>query len=420
MKPLWICSISILLAAALLAGQEASQPSQQKDSCFKCHLELAGTPLGDPAEQFEPDVHREVGLSCADCHGGDPSAEDVEVAMSLQRGYLGAPEFKDIPEFCGRCHASAEFMRHYDPSLRIDQLAEYRSSNHGQRLAQGDTQVAVCTSCHSVHGIRRASDPLSPVYPAQVADTCGQCHSDEERMKPYGLATDQETLYQASAHGIAMNDKRDISAATCNDCHGNHGAAPPGVSSVANVCGNCHGTQRNLFQQSAHGELFASLELSACITCHNNHSIAAADEGLLAGSEGACANCHEDDAGMEAAQQFASAIGGLTAQIEGAREILHRAERAGMEVSGPLFDLHEAGNQVVLARNEVHLLDLEKIQLTIAEGAKVAQASHQKGMDAFEQLDFRRQGLYVALLIIGLVVAGLALWIRELERKPGE
>ena len=40
----------------------------------------------------------------------------------------------DIPDFCGRCHSNIEYMRHFNPSPRTDQLAEYWTSGHGKQL----------------------------------------------------------------------------------------------------------------------------------------------------------------------------------------------------------------------------------------------------------------------------------------------
>src|SRR6266540_7241295 len=32
---------------------------------------------------------------------------------------------------CGRCHSDAQFMKRYNPALRVDQVAEYATSVHG-------------------------------------------------------------------------------------------------------------------------------------------------------------------------------------------------------------------------------------------------------------------------------------------------
>src|SRR5262249_23258367 len=138
---------------------------------------------------------------------------------------------------------NVETMKRYNSSIRVDQAAEFATSVHGKRLAAGDTNVATCVSCHGNHGIKAVKDPTAPVYPTHIAETCGKCHSNADTMKTYGIPTDQVQKYATSVHFEALMKKQDISAPTCNDCHGNHGSTPPGTSAVGNVCGTCHGRQ---------------------------------------------------------------------------------------------------------------------------------------------------------------------------------
>ena len=137
-------------------------------------------------------------------------------------------------------------MRRFSPRQRVDQAAEYATSVHGKQLATGDVRVPTCASCHGAHGIRLVNDAKSPVFPTNVATTCTACHASQTHMSGYKLAngsplpTNQLAEYQKSVHYAALTKGNDLSAPTCNDCHGNHGAAPPGVGAVANVCGTCH------------------------------------------------------------------------------------------------------------------------------------------------------------------------------------
>ena len=78
---------------------------------------------------------------------------------------------------------------------------------------------------------------------------------------------DQLARWQQSVHARALVERGDLSAPTCNDCHGNHGAMPPGVESVTFVCGQCHGREASLFRASAkhegfvaHNEMFRELD----------------------------------------------------------------------------------------------------------------------------------------------------------------
>ena len=162
-----------------VSGQQNQPPSTPaQDNCAACHSRLNDRRLSAPVTLFSSDIHREKGFGCASCHGGDASREGVD-AMDPRRGYIGKPPHERIPDMCARCHADAAFMRRYNPAIRVDQLAEYRTSVHGRRLAeQKDLKVATCASCHSPHSIRPASDPQSSVHPTRVVDTCGGCHAN--------------------------------------------------------------------------------------------------------------------------------------------------------------------------------------------------------------------------------------------------
>src|SRR5208282_3847725 len=165
----------LLLPSALFADQAPAQPA--KSSCVDCHSSFPA-PTGVTEEQWAADIHAQKGLTCAGCHGGDPKDPSPEGAMSKKAGFRGKPKRTEIPAMCAKCHADGSYMRQYNPSLRTDQLAQYQTSVHGKRLAKGDTKVAVCIDCHSVHGIRPAKDTRSTVNPLNVANTCSRCHSD--------------------------------------------------------------------------------------------------------------------------------------------------------------------------------------------------------------------------------------------------
>jgi len=308
MKPHGASRTSILLVLLFLPGLQAASP---ETSCVRCHSDAS---LFDPeqtriVESYAADIHAAAGLSCQDCHGGNPdpaTAEDPTAAMDKgfrQNPYRGAPMRAQVPRFCGTCHSDPDYMKKFRPDLRVDQEQEYWTSRHGQALKKGDEKVATCIDCHGVHGIRSIKDGESKVFPRNVADTCGGCHSDAERMKAYRLPdgsplpTNQNALWKTSVHGQAMLDKQDLSAPTCNDCHGNHGAVPPGVESVSFVCGQCHGREASLFRKSAkhegfsrHSEYLAENQGAECTTCHELPPSFSEIAPLRSLTE--CATCH--------------------------------------------------------------------------------------------------------------------------------
>lgn len=274
-------------------------------SCTSCH-----SIVDDVVEHFANDVHMTIGLSCHDCHGGNPDpalAEDPQGAMASDfeaNPYRGAPARAAIPEFCGTCHSDPAYMKRFKPDARVDQVSEYWTSQHGALLRQGDERVATCIDCHGVHGIRRPTDSESRVYPTHVAETCRGCHGNAETMAGYKLddgtpiPIDQYELWRRSIHAAAMFEREDLSAPTCNDCHGNHGARPPGLDSLSFVCGQCHGREASLFRESAkkqgfenHNELLANG--GECADCHSSEQITAVS-GVSHFTE--CETCHGNHA----------------------------------------------------------------------------------------------------------------------------
>src|SRR5574341_2316764 len=103
-----------LLAAAFLL-LSASAWGQAPNTCVDCHSFLE-PPLKVTADQFAADVHAQKGLTCASCHGGDPSKDDDQ-AMSKTAGFRGHIQRSKIPELCAGCHSDGAFMRKFNPSL---------------------------------------------------------------------------------------------------------------------------------------------------------------------------------------------------------------------------------------------------------------------------------------------------------------
>jgi len=383
-----------------------------------CHAALGGS-MAAPVTAFEHDIHADRGFSCVACHGGDASVAGMG-AMDPARGFVGRPRGRQVLDVCGQCHSDAAFMRQYNPSLRVDQVTEYLTSVHGRRLIrQGDTAVATCLSCHPAHDIRPPNDPLSSVHPVNVAATCASCHADAERMEPYGIATDQPEKYERSVHWAALSEGGDLSAPTCNDCHGNHGAAPPGLTSVGNVCGQCHSVMADFYEGSRHATTFTMLGVPGCATCHQNHEVVTPGDEMLGLGEGAvCARCHgSEDPGGQTAVAMRALIDSLERAHVTADSILERAENAGIEVSQALFDLGGANDALVMSRAAVHSFDLPTLESEASEGLAVAAQAYERGQDAMAELQFRRTGLAVSVAIILVLIVGLVIKIRDIERR---
>lgn len=403
--------VSILFLTSFISAQE--------NSCVECHNELEDE-LKAPIEAFEQDVHQRFGLSCSDCHGGNSKEEDIDLAKD--RTFKGSPSRLENPEFCGTCHSDPNYMRKYNPGIRIDQLELYKTSQHGHLLQKGDKKAAVCSDCHGIHGILEATQPKSMVFPWNIPQTCSECHSDKEYMGEYKIPTNQWEEYKESVHAQALLQKKDLSAPVCNDCHGNHGANPPEITSIAFVCRQCHPSTGELFSESPHKEAYAAMRISECEACHGNHEILKpSDEMLGTGEEAVCIQCHDPDTKpYQIASTFKTRLDFLVERFNHVDDVLETAEKKGVEVSEPKFRLMEANTALVLARNLTHSLNVSDFEENISEGEQVLVEVQGLGEAALREAKFRRTGLIIATVFIILLAIALFFKIRQIERHPSK
>jgi len=423
----WFVCITVSFAqeptstADRLPAQETEAAGPHRDACVVCHLELDDDL--DPADRIFShifsDVHFARELSCADCHGGDPTAyDDEDLAMWDNESFVGVPDKVDLPNFCGKCHSDPTTMRRYNPRVNTDQVSQYYSSKHGQALVRGEERVAACVDCHGIHGILEADNPNSPVYHVNVPVTCATCHSQATYMADFALPTDQFIKYQASVHGVALLEQKDLGAPACNDCHGNHGAVPPNVNDIAHVCGNCHINNQELFQNSHINDVFFEAGIPLCIGCHNKHAIAKSTDEFLNWESSMCLKCHEDGGvAKELARTFYGIISGLKMNIQHADSLVERAEQKGMEISDLLFDVENAHRALIQTRTSIHSFNAEFVHDTAAEGDTAAVRAAMGAELLLSEYDFRRKGLFAASLIITFLVIMIYLKIRQIERR---
>jgi len=89
-----------------------------------------------------------------------------------------------------------------------------------------------------------------------------------------------------------------------------------------------------------------------------------------------------------------------------------------MEVSQPLFDLNGAKTALVKARASIHGFNLNGVNTEVKPGLEIADKARTRGIRALDELQFRRKGLAVSVLVILALVIGLIVKIRWMERRP--
>ncbi len=395
-------------------------------TCAQCHsssetMKKFGSKLPtNQLSELQTSVHAKLSFTgkeniaqCTTCHG-------AHGIVSVKNSSSPVHPSK-VTALCSSCHSDANFMKMYNPSLPVDQLQKYRTSVHGKKHEKGDIKVAECASCHGSHAIRSVNDTRSTIYPSNIPATCGKCHSDKEYMKEYKIPVNQLEKYQKSVHGQALLVKHDLSAPACNDCHGNHGATPPGVQSISKVCGTCHALNADLFSSSPHKKAFDEKNLPECETCHGNHEILHATDELLGTSEKAvCVKCHspsKNQEGYRIAGIMRMLIDSLHDQRKTAEALINDAEQKGMEVAEAKFKLREAHQASLQSRTIVHAFNEEKFREVVSGGIGVSQFVQQEAQQSIDDYFFRRKGLGVSTLIITMLAISLFLYIRKIESK---
>ncbi len=251
--------------AGVSASANKGQPSRPltvagpKDNptCLMCHgnqgmtTKIGGDEVSISVDgnAYADSVHgKQVG--CVDCHSDKTGFPHEKTMAADARSYA-----VELSKSCQKCHQST-----YD---------DYRGSVHGQAIASGNNNAAVCADCHTAHAIGKAT-PLT-----YKADTCSKCH-------PKVVES-----YNDSVHGkLVASGKKD--AATCIDCHTGTDSsahklqavnAPDSVTSgknVAETCGKCHTKVAENYASTFHGKamrLGTSGAAPTCVDCHGAYGI---------------------------------------------------------------------------------------------------------------------------------------------------
>jgi hypothetical protein len=116
----------------------------------------------------------------------------------------------------------------------------------------------------------------------------------------------------------------------------------------------------------------------------------------------------------------------LKQEIAKSEELVKAAERLGMEVRGPRFDLRQAFDALTNARTLVHSFKPAPMEAALGEGLKVTTQVQEVAGAALAEHTNRRVWLAASLIPILLVVGLLLVYIRALplpeaiaQEEPG-
>ncbi len=162
-----ISSSGAFLTITFLILFVASPRAEEKPvACVICHEYLGGE-LARPVREWKDSVHRQNGITCVLCHGGNSDVDLGDMtritpqqlmdrksrAMSKSHGFIGKPSGKTMFDLCGRCHGAS--------------VDRYAGSIMGKAYLESKGGPS-CVTCHGPH-----NNIIPP-----VPKVCVACHNE--------------------------------------------------------------------------------------------------------------------------------------------------------------------------------------------------------------------------------------------------
>lgn len=231
--------------------------------------------------------------TCSDCHGAHGVLPSRDPASTVSA--------KNTPGTCGKCHEGIQEI--------------YAQSVHGKKSAENDPRAAICTDCHSAHGIREIGS--APDFLRDVIAECGTCHDTKDNS---GRESSYYKTYHESYHGqvTRLGSKR---AARCSDCHGAHDILPladansrVSGANLIETCAKCHpGADASFVKYDPHADyrdarnypllhgvwLYFMIMMSSVFTFFGLHTILWFVKSTLVRRKLGAANYHHDHAATQ-------------------------------------------------------------------------------------------------------------------------
>lgn len=149
--------------------------------CASCHRQVYAEYAQSVHGRALSDTNNADVPTCIDCH----SSHSIRAARSAS--------FHDaIPDTCGGCHGKKEVMAKYGLSTAV--VKTYLSDFHGMTLQLHRKEIrnrqrpaaplAVCSDCHGVHTIGRATGENAAVIKSNLLKRCQSCHPNASENFP--------------------------------------------------------------------------------------------------------------------------------------------------------------------------------------------------------------------------------------------
>ena len=107
----------------------------------------------------------------------------------------------------------------------------------------------------------------------------------------------------------------------------------------------------------------------------------------------------------------------LKKDIEVAKELLNRAEDHGMLSVELRYDISQVESDLVQSRTLIHAFSLATLENSLKEGSATIRAVQDTARNFFEELSYRKIGLWITWFFIALFVLALIIKIRDLNEE---
>jgi hypothetical protein len=133
------------------------------NSCVQCHSKPAFRGIDKKLYKYfrdwELSIHAQEGVTCVDCHGGNPNSPDKKNAHGNDIQQLLTPvKYEQISMTCGKCHEK--------------NAENYKKSKH-YRILTEKGRAHPTPTCVTCHGSINTSIPKHD----EIANICASCHN---------------------------------------------------------------------------------------------------------------------------------------------------------------------------------------------------------------------------------------------------
>lgn len=158
------CIVSLALVSVVWAqSKQSTVPPPEADyrtnNCVTCHAQITQpVALSNRYFEWHSSAHKEYGVSCEKCHGGDPSTSDkvkAHVGIYPYANQRSQIHFRNLPTTCKSCHQGV--------------VQAFVESKHYQNLKTTGLGPS-CSTCHA----HMASEVV--LSPQQISHLCAYCH----------------------------------------------------------------------------------------------------------------------------------------------------------------------------------------------------------------------------------------------------